>query len=129
MASSVHECTFSLEILDHGPYLTGWYRCTQCGAHKSAQGSMQVSDLLVWRQHLEKAITESEVHLQQLRNEIGGTSLEKKRIADSLADLEKSLAVLRRTHKQIEMSAEVLVQAHVHSVDLHGPSAHHVTSK
>ena len=88
-----------------------------------------MSDLLVWRQHLGKAIVESELHLQKMRDEIGSTSFEKKRIADSLADLEKSLAVLRRTHKQIEMSAEVLAQAPVHSLDLHCPSAHHVTSK
>lgn len=129
MASSVHECTFSLEILNHGRYLTGLYLCTQCGAHKSVQVSMQVSESLLWQQRLRKIIAESELHLQKLRNEIRPTSLEEKVIANSLEHLEKTVALFRRTLKQIERSAEQLAEVNMYPLDRHDPSRYHLTSK
>ena len=128
MATSIHECTFSLEIVDHGLYLTGWYLCTQCGAHKSVQGSKQVSELLLWQEQLKRTIAQHELCLKKWRNEIQPTRLDKKLIAKSLASLEKTLTLFGRTLQQMETSAEVLAEANVYSVDLHYPSPPHTIS-
>ena len=127
MATSVHQCTFSLEIMDRGPYLTGLYVCTQCGAHRSVKVSMQASAVLLWQAHLNKSIAERELRLKQLRSEFRTTSSEKRIIASSLACLEKAVALLRCDLEQMEKSSEVIAETN-HSLDLHYPSAHHSIS-
>ena len=128
MATSVHECTFALEIRDQGRYLTGWYLCTQCGAHKSVQVSKQVSELLRWQDQLKKTMAQHELHLKKWRNDIRPMSFDKKIIADSLASLDKTRTLFGRSLKQMETSAEVLAKATVYSVDLHYPFQPHSTS-
>ena len=127
MATSVHRCTFDLETIDLGRYLTGLHVCTQCGAHKSVKVSMQASTLLLWEAHLKKSIAERELRLKQLRSELRNTSSEKKDIAGSLACLAKAVALLMSDLELMEKSSKIIAETN-HSLDLHNPSANHSTS-
>ena len=110
MATSVHECTFALE-LQHGSYLSGSYVCTQCGAHASVHRAMRVSEFLLWQEQLGLVITKQDAQLKKLYDGLRVKSLDQQILADSLACLQKTRVLSTRTVEQIGKSAEKLAKA------------------